>query len=89
MAENSDLRITRIELEILETAVEKLNYVYSNGRGESLTEEETMIFTYWKDRGKVKAVGPAAFGEIFAIQDVNLEDEQFGRTADKDRISKH
>ncbi|MGI0090443.1 MAG: hypothetical protein ACREBS_01920 [Nitrososphaerales archaeon] len=48
-------------------AVEKLNYVYQNGIGESLSEDETAVFNYWKERGKVKPVAPARFGEICEI----------------------
>ncbi|HZW55034.1 MAG TPA: hypothetical protein VFF30_01980 [Nitrososphaerales archaeon] len=59
--------MSSIEREILSRAVEKLNYVYTFGRGESLTSEESSVFEYWRKKGRVKAIGPAKFGEIFQI----------------------
>jgi hypothetical protein len=58
--------ISDIELAMLERAVEKLNFVYLNGNGESLTEDEAVVFNYWKNRGKVKEIGPARYGTIYA-----------------------
>ena len=56
-----------IEREVLKRAIEKLNIVYTFGRGESLTSEESAVFEYWKGRGRVRAVGPARFGEIYEV----------------------
>jgi hypothetical protein len=66
---SEDQGISKIEKEILARAIEKLNYVYTYGRGESLTEDETLVFRYWKDKGLVRAVSPAPFGEIYALSD--------------------
>jgi hypothetical protein len=67
--------LTEIEFRVLESAVAKLNYVYTFGRGESLTPEETMVFNYWKEKGKVRATGPAPFGEIYEIMSDEEEEE--------------
>jgi hypothetical protein len=61
--------LSEIERSILQKAVEKLNYVYTHGRGESLTPDETTVFNYCKEKGLVVAVGPAPFGEIYEIRD--------------------
>jgi len=61
--------ITPVEKQILEKAIEKLNFIYSNGRGESLTDDETLIFNYWRERGKIRSVAPAPYGEIYALVD--------------------
>ncbi len=62
-------QISEIEKTILRRAVQKLNYVDTNGSGESLDDNETMVFNYWKERGRVRAIGPARFGEIYEIVD--------------------
>ena len=59
--------ISELELKVLRRAVEKLNFANQNGMGESLTEDETAVFNYWKERGKVRPVAPARFGEIYEI----------------------
>ncbi|MHB8566094.1 MAG: hypothetical protein ACYC7D_10695 [Nitrososphaerales archaeon] len=60
--------LSEIEKSVLVAAVEKLNHVYIHGRGESLTADELSVLSYWKDRGKVKAVAPAPFGEIYQVE---------------------
>ena len=59
--------MTGVERTILAKAIQKLNEVYTQGRGQSLTEDETTLFNYWKERGKVRVIGPARFGEIYAM----------------------
>lgn len=60
--------LSGIERTILESAVRKLNYVYTHGSGESLTDDETSVFNYCKLNGMVVAVAPAKFGEIYEIR---------------------
>ena len=59
--------LSEVEQNILKNAIEKLNFVSENGRGTSLSEEEMLVFRYWLEKGKVRAIGSAPFGEIYEI----------------------
>ena len=61
--------ITPLERNILNIAIEKLNFVSRNGSGDSLTEEEMIVFKYWLQRGKIHAVENSRFGEIYELLD--------------------
>jgi hypothetical protein len=62
--------ISDVEKNILNIALQKLNFVSRNGRGESLTEEETMVFKYWLQKGKVRVIENSRFGEIYELCDL-------------------
>jgi uncharacterized protein YggL (DUF469 family) len=59
--------LSPIEKNILHIAIEKLNFVARNGRGESVTEDERTVFNYWLKKGKVRVVENSRFGDIYEI----------------------
>ncbi len=61
--------ITSLERNILNIAIGKLNFVSRNGSGDSLTEEEIIVFKYWLKKGKIHAVENSRFGEIYELLD--------------------
>ncbi len=67
--DRDDDELTTVERNILKIAIEKRNYVSRNGTGESLTEEESLVFEYWLKKGKIRAVENSRFGDIYEISD--------------------
>jgi hypothetical protein len=59
--------ITSIERKMLGIAIEKLNFVSINGRGESSSEDERYVFDFWLNKGRVRVVGNSRFGEIYEL----------------------
>jgi hypothetical protein len=59
--------ISTVEKNILNAAIRKLNFVSRNGSGDSLTEEETIVFNYWLKKGRIRAVENSRFGEIYEL----------------------
>jgi hypothetical protein len=65
--DRDDDELTILERNILKIAIGKRNYVSRNGTGESLTEEESLVFEYWLKKGKIRAVENSRFGDIYEI----------------------
>jgi hypothetical protein len=66
---NFEEEISPIEKNMLKIAIEKLNFVSRNGRGESLGEDEMTVFRFWLGKGRVKAIESARFGEIYEFNE--------------------